>query len=475
VCTDSTAHGGTGTSGKTRRSRARARLGAKTVCSVNGCLVVLGEKVVPGAMAALLALLPAVAAAAFHTAHPHRADASRQQCHRTDLQLCAPSPSDWREFRQRLVSGGIQVTGEDGGKERTAESPASTKARIAVAPQNEELLKQQNEALWTEYLEGAWAHESGSIEVGGLICRLPLPSQLMRQMRAGDSSYWPGKLRAILLAELPAEEAAAISDGKGTPRLLEQWSSNTMYMHRLAESLVTDGLQEVASKASGGRIQWDAVRVEQRELLKLYRDAQDSWQEVALVLRADEGVASGAEGSSVASEAVVINRPIARSMSRQLAELLLNGADEARDGPPQYDDAFVQRFLSAFAREAAVYVGGPDLQEAAGLCVHGSELPGAVEVAPGTRIFTGGVPAVVEAVLEGQLSPLDVRWFVGRRLSVSCAGSQWCPIACSRPLALKQCLGLPKPLWHEVLETAGGELADISRIEYLKRADLQQE
>jgi hypothetical protein len=26
-----------------------------------------------------------------------------------------------------------------------------------------------------------------------------------------------------------------------------------------------------------------------------------------------------------------------------------------------------------------------------------------------------------------------------------------------------------------VLETAGGELADISRIEYLKRADLQQE
>jgi hypothetical protein len=162
-------------------------------------------------------------------------------------------------------------------------------------------------------------------------------------------------------------------------------------------------------------------------------------------------------------------------MSRQLAELLLNGADEARDGPPQYDDAFVQRFLSAFAREAAVYVGGPDLQEAAGLCVHGSELPGAVEVAPGTRIFTGGVPAVVEAVLEGQLSPLDVRWFVGRRLSVSCAGSQWCPIACSRPLALKQCLGLPKPLWHEVLETAGGELADISRIEYLKRADLQQE
>ena len=41
-------------------------------------------------------------------------------------------------------------------------------------------------------------------------------------------------------------------------------------------------------------------------------------------------------------------------------------------------------------------------------------------------------------------------------------------------MALKQCLGLPKPLWHEVLELCGGELAEISKMELLKRTDLEQ-
>ena len=76
-------------------------------------------------------------------------------------------------------------------------------------------------------------------------------------------------------------------------------------------------------------------------------------------------------------------------------------------------------------------------------------------------------------MLKGELAPLDVRWFVGRRRNVSTHDGKWCPIACSRPLALKQCLGLPKPLWHEVLETAGGEVSEVSRIELLKRTDLQ--
>ena len=40
-------------------------------------------------------------------------------------------------------------------------------------------------------------------------------------------------------------------------------------------------------------------------------------------------------------------------------------------------------------------------------------------------------------------------------------------------MALKQCLGLPKPLWHEVLELCGGEMGELSRIELLKRDDLE--
>lgn len=39
-------------------------------------------------------------------------------------------------------------------------------------------------------------------------------------------------------------------------------------------------------------------------------------------------------------------------------------------------------------------------------------------------------------------------------------------------MALKQCIGLPKPLWHEVMELCGDELGVISSLELLKRDDL---
>ena len=83
------------------------------------------------------------------------------------------------------------------------------------------------------------------------------------------------------------------------------------------------------------------------------------------------------------------------------------------------------------------------------------------------------VEAIVEAVERGERSPLDFRWFVGVRKDICTDDGSWHPVACARPVALKQCLGLPKPLWHEVLELCGGELAELSRIELLKRDDLQ--
>lgn len=172
----------------------------------------------------------------------------------------------------------------------------------------------------------------------------------------------------------------------------------------------------------------------------------------------------------------MINRPLAKAVNAQVAQLLLNGAPETRRGlPPLHDEAFLERFLQAFGKEAAIYLGGPDQQDVSGTLVHGFELPGAVEIAPGTGIYRGGVEAAVDAVLEGTRQPLEFRWFIGRRVKVTTAFGSWCPVACARPLALKQCLGLPKPLWHEVLELCGGELAELSKIELLKRQDLEQE
>jgi hypothetical protein len=411
-----------------------------------------------------------------------------------------PDPEAWREFRANLISGGLKVTSEeDGGGgvvdeaaavgDGSSGSASSSYGRQSVAPANEELLKKQNAALYAEYLDGVWAHESFSPfpEVGGLLVRQPLQAQLTTMMRRDDEGargVWGERLRQKLLAELPpataddngrgAEERAAAEEESA--RLMEQWSSNTVYTYRLAEGLISESLQALAAKGQDGRLSLSALSYEQRELVELYSTAQDSWQEVVLVLGKSEG--RGEKEGVGGTEGVVINRPIARSMSRQLALLLLNGSDEDRDEAPpregrtRYDAAFVDRFLQAFGEEAAVYVGGPEEQGAPGMLVHGcSDLLGAVELSPGTRIYTGGITAAVDAVLEGRRSPLDFRWFIGKRTGISTGQGAWRTVACARPLALKQCLGLPKPLWHEVLELCGGEMAEISKIELLKRPD----
>lgn len=421
------------------------------------------------------AMLVLLGLALSHVVSPlrHPVVAPRVAC----LVACAdesgPDPEEWRAFRAKLISGGLRLTGEEDGGDAVAAAEPPPAERTSVAPQNEALLKEQNEALWREYYGGAWAHESPGIEPGGLVCRLPLPAQLTRQMRAGAQSTWSERMRERLLAGLPRAEGeeGGAGDADESARLVEQWSANAHFTYRLAEGLVVETLQAVSSKATDGRVSWSDISEEQRELVALYSDSQDSWQEVCLVLKAVES-ASGT--SSVASECVVINRPLARSMSPELAALLLNGAEDGQQGGQLlYDEPFVERFLRAFGDEAAVYLGGPERQEERGLVIHGFDLPGATELAPGTKIFTGGVEAIVSAVLDGTRSPLDFRWFIGRRTDVSTSKAAWCPIACARPVVLKQCLGLPKPLWHEVMELCGGEVADVSKIELLKRSDLE--
>jgi hypothetical protein len=449
-----------------------------------------------------------------------------------------PDPEDWRKFRASLVSGGLRVTSEEdgGGVVEQEQGPA---ARISVAPANEDLLKEQNEALWREYYAGGWAHASAVPEPGGLLCRRPLPAQLAWLMRnPAVPSAWGDTMRDKLRAGLPDVSDLPDSDGDdaAAARLSDQWASNTVYTYRLAEGLIGECLQSLPT--SGGKLSVASLSEEQREMIAMYTAAQDAWQEVALVLDVSE-----ADGA-VATESLVINRPLAKAVNAPLAQLLLNGAAETRRGlPPLHDEAFLERFLQAFGDEAAIYLGGPDEQEASGTLVHGFALPGALEIAPGTGIYRGGVEAAVDAVLDGTRQPLEFRWFIGRRVKVrgplrqptvvlglgeevapcslvaaepphearrpvavegaaegaakgaaaprglamirtddlpharpqvSTAFGSWCPVACARPLALKQCLGLPKPLWHEVLELCGGELAELSKLELLKRQDLEK-
>ena len=367
-----------------------------------------------------------------------------------------PSPDEWREFRAQLVAGGLRTT-EDEETDPVSSSAGFKHSGAAVAPKNAELLKEQNADLWAEYMNGAWAHPS-PVEPGGLLCRMPLPHQFSIMTReAPDESFWSERLRQRVLAGLPAEDD---QDASERERLFEQFAGNTQYMYRAAEAMVEEGMEAlIALRATNGRVEMSALNAEERELVKFYSGAADTWQQVCLVL----------SGSAAGCDAVALNRPLAMRADAKLSALLLNGASGS-----VYDDAFIERFRRAFGSQGAVYIGGPDAQGAPALVVHGFDLPGASELSPGTRIYTGGVEAAVDGVLDGTYSPLDFRWFIGKHSGVGGSRGEWCSVACARPIALKQCIGLPKPLWHEVLELCGGEWAEISRIELLKRDDLEK-
>uniref|UniRef100_A0A7S0LJD4 Selenoprotein O n=1 Tax=Coccolithus braarudii TaxID=221442 RepID=A0A7S0LJD4_9EUKA len=378
-----------------------------------------------------------------------------------------PSPDEWREFRQRLITRGLPLTSEDGVEEPSRAEGEGQVQRQSVAPANEALLAQQNAKLFEEYMNGAWAHVS-PLEAGGLACRLPLQAQLTEQMRqqplalsndddlaVSESDTLGTRLQKMLLRELPA-----VADGGADKRaeLEKTWNQNSAYCFRLADRLLIESLQGVAARATDGKIDARSLKPHESQLVQLYQESQEEWQQVVLVL--------GVDGSQ--AEGVALNRPLGRGINAQLAQLLLSGELSSTEAAAAADD-----FMLAFGREGAVYVGGPSKQREGGLLVHGfGHLEGAVEVSPGTRIYRGGALAAIDAVKSGELSPLDFRWFVGRQTGISTAEAGWSAVACARPLALKQCLGLPKPLWHEVLELCGGDLAVWSQIELMKRTDL---
>ena len=81
---------------------------------------------------------------------------------------------------------------------------------------------------------------------------------------------------------------------------------------------------------------------------------------------------------------LALNRPLAKSINEQLATLVLNGADSS--APPRYGKETIAKFLEAFGPKAAIYLGGPKMQEQPAVLVHGfEEIEGSEEIAPGTK------------------------------------------------------------------------------------------
>ena len=237
------------------------------------------------------------------------------------------------------------------------------------------------------------------------------------------------------------------ADDDADPPSFSALAANTVFWYRGAERLLRRELASIMSRATpDGRLDPSSLGPESLELLRVYMDHQNAWQEVCLVIDRDERT-----GRSVT---VTINRPMAFKLSRSLGRLVLLGPGEGSVGVR--DTQNLVKFLSAFEGSCGVYLGGPDDMDKPAVMIHGvRELEGAEEISPGTGIFRGGVEAAMDGVLSGRYKPLDFRFFIGHanyaggRLDEAVRSGKYQPVACSRPLVLKQCIQLPKPLWHE--------------------------
>ena len=294
-----------------------------------------------------------------------------------------------------------------------------------------------------------------------MVVRMPLEAELYRNYK---HSITGSKLRALLVED--GEEGDVQTDDLQ----ISHW-------YPRSRDLIEEQMKAIADMADEeGQIDATTLAEDYSEMLQLYLDNQESWQEVCLVL--EQTISK--EGSKSA-KTLVLNRPMAFKLTKDLGRLAYFGGFDAESSPKigRQNVQGLTRFMLAFREECAVYVGGPDDQGKPATIIHGIRgLPGATEISPGANIYRGGLDAAIDGVLEGRYSPLEFRFFVGchdyeeSTLDVEVLLGKYQPIACARAMALKQCISLPKPLWHEVMELCDGDLPDLSRLEMLKHEDV---
>jgi len=231
--------------------------------------------------------------------------------------------------------------------------------------------------------------------------------------------------RAKLVLESP--------DYQGTRK---EATDNFQLLQRQNPSLAAEGL-------------WcHPAEVEQGGLIIALRSAPDVlgderyWQVVILLIQHD----------SRGSVGLILNRP---------SGITLGALPVPEAGRSSIQDAFP---------ENALYLGGFNANQVVHLLHGRKDLEGGTEVVPG--VYLGGEVSAVEAVESGKAEGIEFRFFAGctiwepGQLQQEIDTGAWASAACSRSLVLKQCLGLPTPLWKEALELMGGEYGITARSAY---------
>jgi hypothetical protein len=148
-----------------------------------------------------------------------------------------------------------------------------------------------------------------------------------------------------------------------------------------AKTLVEEEMKCIAGTADEeGQIDATKLKEDSSEMLSLFLDNQENWQEVCLVVSKENSK----------SKTLVLNRPMAFKLTDNIGRLVLNGAFRKDDDMESTQRKDLLRFMMAFSSECAVYVGGPDKQNSPAIMLHGIPgLPGATEISPGSKIYQG--------------------------------------------------------------------------------------
>jgi putative transcriptional regulator len=138
--------------------------------------------------------------------------------------------------------------------------------------------------------------------------------------------------------------------------------------------------------------------------------------------------------------------------------------------PTQYSMGYVSGDETGPFAENALYFGG-DVGDGTVSFLHGSsKVRDSAEILPG--VYLGGYESACELVKDGEMDANECKFFARYcgwgpgQLVGECERGVWHPVACSKQLALKQVIQLPKPLWREVSELVGGEMEAESRRAY---------